>query len=194
MRRVKSQPYLEVMNPNNIFEINKNQKYKIGPPYIPGEGGESHENYDHSSIKHLPHSQIPIEHLVSTSSQIPTKLSNQNHPQYRTQNNYYPNRNFQNHSQNFIQNLNNFNYQQQSHRLQADLSPYLTQRQYYDYKRNLHKNPSDLSSNSNISITPSNFPSCYQTPFNNNLINSSPNPVNPVNFNNNSQNINELFN
>ena len=194
MKRVKSQPYLEVMNPNNIFEINKNQKYKILPPYIPGEGGESQENYEPSSIQNIPQSQIPIEHLVSTSSQIPAKLSNQNHPQYRTQNNYYPNRNFQNQSQNFIQNLNNINYPQQSQPPQADLSPYLTQRQYYDYKQKLHKNPSDLTSNTNISINPSNFPSCYQIPFNNNLINSSPNPVNPVNFNNNSQNINELFN
>ena len=195
IRRVKSQPYLEAMNPNNIFEINKNQKYKILPPYIPGERCESQENFDPSSIPNLPQRQIPIEHLVSTSSQIPAQFSNQNqnHPQYKTQNNYYPsNRNFQNQSQNFIQNLNNINYQQQqSQPPQADLSPYLTQRQYYDYKQKLLKNPSDLSSNTNISITPSNFPSCYQIPFNNNLMNSSPNPVN---FNNNSQNINDIFN
>ena len=51
--------------------------------------------------------------------------------------------------------------------------------------------PSDLGSNTNISINPSNYPTSYQIPFNNNLMNSSPNPVN---FNNNSQNVNEFLN
>ena len=55
----------------------------------------------------------------------------------------------------------------------------------------MHRNPSsELGSNTNISINPSNYPTSYQIPFNNNLMNSSPNPVN---FNN-SQNINELLN
>ena len=192
VRRVKSQPYLEEINNNNIFEINKNQKYKIQPPYINVEGAESQENFIPNSDQNLhQQQQIPIEHLVSTSSQIPTQFlnQNQNHPQYKTQNNYYPaNRNFQNQSQNIFQNVN---YQQQSQPPQADLSPYMTQRQYYDYRQKMHKMPSDLSSNTNVSITPSNFPTSYQIPFNNNLMNSSPNPVN---FNNNSQNINELFN
>ena len=184
------------MDNNNIFEINKNQKYQMQIPYIGGERNKTPENPMFQN-QNSNQNQIPIEHLVSTSFQIPAQYLNlqQNHPQYKTQNNYYPsNRNFQNQSQNFFQNLNNINYPQQSQLSQpplADLSPYMTQRQYYDYRQRLHRVPSDLGSNTNISINPSNYPSSYQIPFNNNLINSSPNPAN---FNNNSQNVNELLN
>ena len=200
MRRNKSQPYFEKMNNNNIFQINKNQKYQMNIPlYMGGEDSESPDNLifqNHDSNRNIPQQQIPIEHLVSASSQIPPQFLNpqQNHPQYKTQNNYYPsNRNFQNQSQNILQNLNNINYPSgQSQPPQADLSPYMTQRQYYDYRQKLYRIPSsDLGSNTNISINPSNYPTSYQIPFNNNLTNSSPNPVN---FNNNSQNVNELLN
>ena len=199
-KRSKSQPYFEIIDNNKIYEINKNQKYQIQIPYLGGEINKSPDNpisQNQNSNLNLPQNQMPIEHLVSTSFQIPAQYLNlqQNHPQYKTQNNYYPsNRNLQNQSQNLFQNLNNINYPQQSQPSQppqADLSPYLTQRQYYDYRQRLHRIPSDLGSNTNISISPSNYPSSYQIPFNNNLINSSPNPVN---FNNNSQNANELFN
>ena len=196
MRRNKSQPYFEVIDNNNIFEINKNQKYHLQQKYITGEGGEPPENLiiqNQKSSQNLPQQQIPIERLVSTSSQIPTQFLNPttNH-QYKTQNNYYPaNRQNQNISQNMFPNLNNMNYPQQSQPPQADLSPYMTQRQYYDYRQKMNKVPSDLGSNTNVSINPSNFPTCYQMPFNNNLINSSPNPIN---FNNNSQNVNEFLN
>ena len=200
MRRNKSQPYFEKMNNNNIFLINKNQKYQMNIPlYMGGEDSESPDNLifqNHDSNRNIPQQQIPIEHLVSASSQIPPQFLNpqQNNPQYKTQNNYYPsNRNFQNQSQNILQNLNNINYPSgQSQPPQADLSPYMTQRQYYDYRQKLYRIPSsDLGSNTNISINPSNYPTSYQIPFNNNLTNSSPNPVN---FNNNSQNVNELLN
>ena len=202
IKRTKSQPYFEVMNNNNIFEINKNQKYQMNNPYMGPEGMESQENplfQNQNQNRNIPTQQIPIEHLVSTSSQLPPQFLNPQHnhlqPQYKTQNNYYPsNRNFQNQSQNCFQNLNsgNINYPPQSQPPQADLSPYLTQRQYYDYRQKLHRNPSsELGSNTNISINPSNYPTSYQIPFNNNLMNSSPNPVN---FNNNSQNVNELLN
>ena len=198
IKRNNSQKYFEVMNNNNIFEINKNQKYQLQIPFLQQEGLESENQlFQNQNQKlNIPTQQIPIEHLVSTSSQIPPQFLNpqQNHPQYKTQNNYYPsNRNIQNQSQNFFQNLNsgNINYPAQSQPPQADLSPYLTQRQYYDYRQRLHKVPSDLGSNTNISINPSNYPTSYQIPFNNNLMNSSPNPVN---FNNNSQNVNEFLN
>ena len=203
IKRTKSQQNFEVNKNNNIFEINKNQKYQLNNPYIGGEGVEFPENplfqnQDINQNPDIPAQQIPIEHLVSTSSQIPPQFLNpqQNHPQtqYKTQNNYYPsNRNFQNQSQNIFQNLNsqNIKYPPQSQPPQADLSPYLTQRQYYDYRQKLHRNPSELGSNTNISISPSNYPTSYQIPFNDNLMNSSPNPIN---YNNNSQNVNELLN
>jgi hypothetical protein len=195
MKRAKSQQYLEVMNNNNLFQ--RNQKYMMGPPpqYIGGGGEESQDSplFQNPSLNPIiPQNQIPIEHLVSTSSQINSKLLNPlnpKHPQYKTQNNYYPsNRHNPNQTQNFFQNSNNINYPLPP---KADLSPYMTQRQYYDYREKLHRVPSDLGSNTNISINHSNFPTCYQIPFNNNLINSSPNPVN---FNNNSQNVNEFLN
>ena len=194
LRRNKSQPYLEVMD-NNIFEINKNQKYHIRPQFIGGDGAEPPENLilqNQNPSQNIPQQQIPIERLVSTSSQIPAQFLNPNNHQYKTQNNYYPaNRQNQNLSQNMIQNLNNMNYPPQSQPPQADLSPYMTQRQYYDYRQKMNKVSSELGSNTNASINPSNFPTCYQIPFNNNLMNSSPNPVN---FNNNSQNVNEFLN
>ena len=195
MKRAKSQQYLEVMNNNNLFQ--QNPKYMMGPPpqYIGGGGEETQDNplFQNPSLNpNIPQNQIPIEHLVSTSSQINSKLLNPlnpKHPQYKTQNNYYPsNRHNPNQTQNFFQNSNNINYPLPP---KADLSPYMTQRQYYDYREKLHRVPSDLGSNTNISINHSNFPTCYQIPFNNNLINSSPNPVN---FNNNSQNVNEFLN
>ena len=197
MKRAKSQQYLEIMNNNNLFQ--QNQKYIMGPApqYIGGGGGgeESQENplFQNPNLnQNLPQNQIPIEHLVSTSSQINSKLLNPlnpKHPQYKTQNNYYPsNRHNPNQTQNIFQNSNNINYPLPP---KADISPYMTQRQYYDYREKLHRVPSDLGSNTNISINHSNFPTCYQIPFNNNLINSSPNPVN---FNNNSQNVNEFIN
>ena len=194
LRRNKSQPYLEVMD-NNIFEINKNQKYHLRPQFIGGDGAEPPENLilqNQNPSQNIPQQQIPIERLVSTSSQIPAQFLNPNNHQYKTQNNYYPaNRQNQNLSQNMIQNLNNMNYPPQSQPPQADLSPYMTQRQYYDYRQKMNKVSSELGSNTNASINPSNFPTCYQIPFNNNLMNSSPNPVN---FNNNSQNVNEFLN
>ena len=194
LRRNKSQPYLEVMD-NNIFEINKNQKYHLRPQFIGGDGAEPPENLilqNQNPSQNIPQQQIPIERLVSTSSQIPAQFLNPNNHQYKTQNNYYPaNRQNQNLSQNMIQNLNNMNYPPQSQPPQADLSPYMTQRQYFDYRQKMNKVSSELGSNTNASINPSNFPTCYQIPFNNNLMNSSPNPVN---FNNNSQNVNEFLN
>ena len=145
-----------------------------------------------------PQVQIPIEHLVATSTQIPAQFlnpKNQNYirPPYKTQNNYYPsNRQNQNINLNNLTNLN-YNQNQLQSTQQQDLNsnPYLTQRQYNEYPQpKLQRASSDLGLNTNISISPSNFPTCYQIPFNNNLMNSSPN----VNFNNNSQNVNELLN
>ena len=70
------------------------------------------------------------------------------------------------------------------------LVPY--QRQYNEFhtQPKLQGVSTEQGLNTNNSISPSNFPTCYPMPFNNNLMNSSPN----VNFNNNSQNVNELFN
>ena len=192
MKRAKSQPYMEVMN-NNM--IQQNQKYIINPQYVGIQGNESQENplfLNPNLNQNIPQNPIPIEHLVSTSSQIPAKYLNPLNPklpQYKTQNNYYPsNRQNPNQTQNFFQNTNNINIPLPP---KADLSPYMTQRQYYDYKQKLHRVPSDLGSNTNISINHSNYPTSYQIPFNNNLMNSSPNPVN---FNNNSQNVNDFLN
>ena len=198
MKRANSQKYLEIMNNNNMFPQNQNPKYPPNPPYREEGEEESPENLilqNQNINQNIPPQQISIEHLVSTSSQIPGQILNplnQNHPQYKTQNNYYPgSRQNQNLSQNIIPNLNNMNYPQ-SQPSSQDLNPYMTQRQYYESRQKLHRMPStDLGSNTNISITPSNFPTSYQIPFNNNLINSSPNPIN---FNSNSQNVNELLN
>ena len=198
IKRANSQKYLEIMN-NNIFPNNQSPKYPIRPQYFGEEEVENKENpllQNPNLIKNIPQQQIPIEHLVSTSSQIPGPLLNHlnpNHPQYKTQNSYYPsNRQNQNLSQNILPNMNNINFPQAQSTQPSpqDINPYMTQRQYYDLRK-LHRTPSDIGSNTNMSINPSNFPTCYQIPFNNNLMNSSPNPVN---FNNNSQNVNELFN
>ena len=193
LRRTKSQPYFEVMPNNNLFQQIPNKKYQIPSPYIGFDSPlqELKENQIFQN-QNNPQSQIPIEHLVSTSTQIPAQLlnpRNQNYirPPYKTQNNYYPaSRQNQNINLNYNQN------QIQSQSPQQDLNnPYLTQRQYSEYPQpKLQRASSDLGLNTNISISPSNFPTCYQIPFNNNLMNSSPN----VNFNNNSQNVNELLN
>ena len=199
LRRNKSQSYFDVMsnnnNTNNLFQQFPNKNYQINrPPYTNMESplNEMKENPIYSN---QPQSQIPIEHLVATSTQIPAQFlntRNQNYirPPYKTQNNYYP---VSRQNQNI--NLHNLNYNQnqiQSNQQQQDINnPYLTQRQYNDYPQpKLQRASSDLGLNTNISISPSNFPTCYQMPFNNNLMNSSPN----VNFNNNSQNVNELLN
>ena len=197
MKRANSQKYLEIMN-NNIFPQNQNPKYPQNQQYREDGEEDSPENLilqNQNLNRNIPPQQISIEHLVSTSSQIPGQILNplnQNHPQYKTQNNYYPgSRQNQNLSQNAVPNLNNMNYPQ-SQPSPQDLNPYMTQRQYYESRQKLHRMPSsDLGSNTNISIAPSNFPTSYQIPFNNNLINSSPNPIN---FNSNSQNVNELLN
>ena len=190
MKRANSQKYLEIMN-NNIFPQNQNPKYPPNPQYREDGEEESPENFilqNQNLNQNIPPQQISIEHLVSTSSQIPGQILNplnQNHPQYKTQNNYYPGS--RQNPQNVIPNLNNMNYPQTQPSAQ-DLNPYMTQRQYYESRQKLHRMP---STDTNISIAPSNFPTSYQIPFNNNLINSSPNPIN---FNNNSQNVNELLN
>ena len=197
LRRTKSQPYFDVINNNNnLFQQFPNKKYQVPPSYIGLESPppELKENPIYPN-QNLPQSSIPIEHLVSTSTQIPAQLlnpRNQNYirPPYRTQNNYYPAS-----RHNLNQNMNlNLNYNQnnmQSSPPQDINNQYLTQRQYNEYPQpKLQKVSSDLGLNTNISISPSNFPTCYQIPFNNNLMNSSPN----VNFNNNSQNVNELLN
>ena len=144
LKRNKSQPYFDIINNNNnnnLFQNIPNQKYQIPPSYlgIESQNPELKENQIFQN-QNQPQSSIPIEHLVSTSTQIPAQFLNPR-------------------NQNFIR------------------PPYKTQSK-------------DLGLNTNISISPSNFPTCYQMPFNNNLMNSSPN----VNFNNNSQNVNELLN
>ena len=111
-------------------------------------------------------------------------------PPYKTQSNYYPSNRQNQNNQNINLNYNQNNPVLSSQR--QEINPYLTQRQYNEYhpQPKLQRASSDLGLNTNISISPSNFPTCYQMPFNNNLMNSSPN----VNFNNNSQNVNELLN
>ena len=184
IRRTKSQPHFEVMN-NKLFQPINNPNFQNPPPY-PDIDSQQNSNSNPNLIQ----PQIPIEHLVSTSTQIPNQFltpANQNNylfPAYKTQNNYYPSSR---------QNKNiNLNYNQNIQNPSQDINQYLTQRQYNEYHPPKLQQPisSDLGSNTNISISPSNFPTCYQMPFNNNLMNSSPN----VNFNNNSQNVNELFN
>ena len=184
IRRTKSQPHFEVMN-NKLFQPINNPNFQNPPPY-PDIDSQQNSNSNPNLIQ----PQIPIEHLVSTSTQIPNQFltpANQNNylfPAYKTQNNYYP-------SSRQSKNIN-LNYNQNIQNPSQDINQYLTQRQYNEYHPPKLQQPisSDLGSNTNISISPSNFPTCYQMPFNNNLMNSSPN----VNFNNNSQNVNELFN
>ena len=117
------------------------------------------------SNQNQPQPQIPIEHLVATSTQIPAQFlnnpKNQNYirPPYKTQNNYYPS-NRQNQNIN-LNNLNNLNYNQNQLQStqQQDLNsnPYLTQRQYNEYPQpKLQRASSDLGLNTNISISPSN--------------------------------------
>ena len=192
IRRTKSQPHFEVMNQNLFQPINNinNQKFQNPPQYR-----ELDLPQNSNSNPNLIQPPIPIEHLVSTSTQIPNQFltpvnQNQNNnnnyllPAYRTQNNYYP-------SSRQNKNLN-INYNQNIQNPSQEINQYLTQRQYNEYHppKLQQRISSDLGSNTNISISPSNYPTCYQMPFNNNLMNSSPN----VNFNNNSQNVNELFN
>ena len=196
LRRTKSQPYFDVMNNNNnLFQQFPNKKYQMPQQYIGLESSpqELKENQIFQNVN-PPQSSIPIEHLVSTSTQIPAQFlsnpRNQNYirPPYKTQNNYYP---ASRHNQNQNLNLNYNQSNMQSNTPQEINNPYMTQRQYNEFPQpKLQRVSSDLGLNTNISISPSNFPTCYQIPFNNNLTNSSPN----VNFNNNSQNVNELFN
>ena len=200
IRRNKSQPYYDIMNNNNnnnnnnLYPNNINQKYQIPPSYMGID--PSSELKENQNFQNQPQSSIPIEHLVSTSTQIPAQfLSSRNQnfvrPPYKTQNNYYPanRQNLNNQNLNFNQN----NVQPLSQQQDINqINPYLTQRQYNEFhsQPKLQRVSSDLGLNTNNSISPSNFPTCYPMPFNNNLMNSSPN----VNFNNNSQNVNELFN
>ena len=197
LRRNKSQQYFDVMNNNNLFPNIPNQKYQISQPYMGIDAPNQELKENNQIFQNQPQSNIPIEHLVSTSTQIPAQFlnpRNQNfiRPPYKTQNNYYPAS-----RQNLYQNLNlNYNQNQvQSPPQQQEINqvnPYLTQRQYNEFhtQPKLQGVSSDQGLNTNNSISPSNFPTCYPMPFNNNLMNSSPN----VNFNNNSQNANELFN
>ncbi len=197
LRRNKSQQYFDVMNNNNLFPNIPNQKYQISQPYMGIDAPNQELKENNQIFQNQPQSNIPIEHLVSTSTQIPAQFlnpRNQNfiRPPYKTQNNYYPAS-----RQNLNQNLNlNYNQNQvQSPPQQQEINqvnPYLTQRQYNEFhtQPKLQGVSSDQGLNTNNSISPSNFPTCYPMPFNNNLMNSSPN----VNFNNNSQNVNELFN
>ena len=200
IKRNKSQSYFDIMNNNNnnnnnnLYPNNINQKYQIPPSYMGID--PSPELKENQIFQNQPQSSIPIEHLVSTSTQIPAQfLSSRNQnfirPPYKTQNNYYPanRQNLNNQNLNFNQN----NVQPQSQQQDINqINPYLTQRQYNEFhsQPKLQRVSSDLGLNTNNSISPSNFPTCYLMPFNNNLMNSSPN----VNFNNNSQNVNELFN
>ena len=198
LRRNKSQQYFDVMNNNNnLFPNIPNQKYQISPAYIGTDMPNQDLKENNQIFQNQSPSNIPLEHLVSTSTQIPAQFlnpQNQNfiRPPYKTQNNYYPAR-----RQNLNQNLNlNYNQNQvQSTQQQQEINqinPYLTQRQYNEFhtQPKLQGVSTEQGLNTNNSISPSNFPTCYPMPFNNNLMNSSPN----VNFNNNSQNVNELFN
>ena len=199
LKRNKSQPYFDIINNNNnnnLFQNIPNQKYQIPPSYlgIESQNPELKENQIFQN-QNQPQSSIPIEHLVSTSTQIPAQFlnpRNQNfiRPPYKTQSNYYPSNRQNQNNQNINLNYNQNNPVLSSQR--QEINPYLTQRQYNEYhpQPKLQRASSDLGLNTNISISPSNFPTCYQMPFNNNLMNSSPN----VNFNNNSQNVNELLN
>ena len=202
LRRNKSQSYFDIMNNNNnnnnnnnLFSNIPNQKYQIPPSYMGIE--PSSELKENQIFQNQPQSSIPIEHLVSTSTQIPAQfLSSRNQnfvrPPYKTQNNYYPANRQNLNNQNLNYNQNNVQPQSQQQQDINQINPYLTQRQYNEFhsQPKLQRMSSDLGLNTNNSISPSNFPTCYPMPFNNNLMNSSPN----VNFNNNSQNVNELFN
>ena len=99
LKRNKSQPYFDIINNNNnnnLFQNIPNQKYQIPPSYlgIESQNPELKENQIFQN-QNQPQSSIPIEHLVSTSTQIPAQFlnpRNQNfiRPPYKTQSNYYP--------------------------------------------------------------------------------------------------------
>ena len=140
-----------------------------------------------------PQAQIPIEHLVATSTQIPAQFlnpKNQNYirPPYKTQNNYYPaNRQNQN------INLNNLNYNQNQMQStqQQDLNnnPYLTQRQYNEYPQpKLQRASSDLGLNTNISNIFSEESNPPNNSNNQNFILENNLNRNNININNNSIN------
>ena len=196
LKKAKSQKYLEIMNKDTYFQ-NQNLKHIRNIPNL-GEGEtDIQENFvskNKSLNKIFPQQQIPVEYLISESSQIPIQLlysNNQNNIQYKDQNNYYSlNRQNQILSQNNLQIVNNMNYLQ-SQQTQQDLSLNNIQRQYYDDNGQKFNRISDLNSNPNISITPSNFSSSYGIPLKINQINSN---LNPANFNNNNQNAKEILN
>ena len=181
LKRTKSQQYLQNINQNQLLTIENNGSSKKIPAII---------NQNLVSV--------PIEHLVSSSTQIPQPLSQQqillNQQKYKTQSGYYPNYKQRNNNNQLLQQQfsNNNNFQNQR---QEKINPYMSHAQYYP---NI-----PTSSITNMSINPtSNMGTCYQIPFNK-LNKSNPNIVNSSQGNfmgynvlppSNSQNFNDLVN
>ena len=118
LRRTKSQPYFQAQNINNLFQQIPNKKYQISPPYMNMESPLP-ELKENQIYQNQPQSHLPIEHLVSTSTQIPAQFLNQRNQNYiRHPFKTYPanrlnqniNLNYnQNQMQSTMNNNNNFN-------------------------------------------------------------------------------------